>query len=153
MATVVGGTWSYSADPAASDKDAVRFLIRDVDESDQLYSDQEIDYALAAEGSKWRAAAMLCDQLATAGDLVDKQIGDLRLSGSQRAAQYKRLAARFRYRSSMSSGVYAGGISHADKEKYEANSDVNQPAFYRGLGDYPNTDQDGNGQPASGSTS
>jgi hypothetical protein len=145
MGTIVGGTWSFSGDPASSDKDAVRFMIRDVDQSDQLFSDQEIDFAISTEGSKWRAAAMLCEQLAASCENVDRKIGDLAISGSQRAAQYRMLAKRYRYRGSMTAGVFAGGISHASKEKYKVDTDINQPAFYRGMTDYPNTFQDGDG--------
>jgi len=146
---VVGGTWTFSGDPASSDKDAVRFLIRDVDSRDQMFSDQEIDYALGLKGSQLGAAAMLCDMAATSGDLTDKQVGDLKISGSQRASQYRALADPLRRQVSYGVGIYAGGISYSDKEKYESDPDVNQPAFYRGEFDYPLTNQDGDGQPSS----
>lgn len=146
---IVGGTWTFSGDPSASDKDGVRFLIRDVDSNDQLFSDQEIDYALTLKGSQMSAAALLCDMAATSGALTDKQVGDLRISGSQRASQYRALGEQLRKQVSYGVGIYAGGISHADKERYETDPDVNQPAFYRGEFDYPLTNQDGDGQPSS----
>lgn len=40
-------SWSYSGDPSTGDKDEYRFLIGDTDESDQLLSDEEIEYTLA----------------------------------------------------------------------------------------------------------
>ena len=33
--TITGGDWNYSGDPAASDLDAVRYLIGDTDGQDQ----------------------------------------------------------------------------------------------------------------------
>ena len=37
---IIGGNWTYSGNPAASDKDAVRFLVGDTNTSDQLVSDE-----------------------------------------------------------------------------------------------------------------
>lgn len=45
-------TWSYSGDPASSDKDAVRFYVQDVREDFPLLEDEEIEYVL----STWKPA-------------------------------------------------------------------------------------------------
>lgn len=37
-------TWSYSGDPASSDKDAVRFYLQDVEEAEPFLSDEEINH-------------------------------------------------------------------------------------------------------------
>lgn len=42
-------SWSYSGNPAASDLDAVRFYIGDIDENLQLLQDEDIDFLL----KKW----------------------------------------------------------------------------------------------------
>jgi hypothetical protein len=39
--------WSYSGDPASSDKDEVRFLLQDVDPQVPLLTDTEINYLIA----------------------------------------------------------------------------------------------------------
>lgn len=148
MPTITGGTWTYSGDPAASAKDAVRHYIGDTNNQNQIFSNEEIDYAVSEEGSARRAAAQLCDQIAASPALVDKSVGDLRVSRSQQATNMRALAQRLRTRSALAAGVYAGGISYADKELNEADNDVNQPAFYRGQFDHPDTYQDGSGQPA-----
>lgn len=41
------GDWSYSGDPAASDKDLIRYLVQDVDNSVRLLTDSEITYEIA----------------------------------------------------------------------------------------------------------
>lgn len=40
-------SWSYSGDPADSDLDAVRFYIQDIDTTDQLLSDEAIEFMIA----------------------------------------------------------------------------------------------------------
>ena len=37
-------TWSYSGDPASSDRDAIRFYIGDTDTTLQLLQDEDIDF-------------------------------------------------------------------------------------------------------------
>ena len=39
-------SWSYSGDPASTERDAVRFWVQDTDSAVPLLSDQEIDYLL-----------------------------------------------------------------------------------------------------------
>ena len=39
-------TWSYSGDPASSDRDAIRFYIGDTDTTLQLLQDEDIDFLL-----------------------------------------------------------------------------------------------------------
>jgi hypothetical protein len=153
MATITGGDWTYSGDPAASSKDAVRHYIGDTNNQNQIYSNQEIEFAIAEEGSARRAAAALLEQMAASPEMVDKSIGDLSISRSQRAEQLRALAKRFRNRSALGAGIYAGGVSIDDKQWYEEDSDIPGPAFYRGQFDHPDTVQDGNGTRSStGST-
>jgi len=56
--------WSYSGDPASSDKDAIRYLVGDTSSTDPLVFDPEIAFALAERGSRYGAAALICRQLA-----------------------------------------------------------------------------------------
>lgn len=153
MAAIIGGTWTYSGDPSASTKDAVRHYIGDTNNQSQVFSDEEILFQIGEEGSARLAAAALAEMIAASGDLVDKKIGDLSISRSQQSAEMKALAKSLRGRAAMGGiGIFAGGISHANKDTYESDPDVNQPTFYRGQFDHPDTVQDGSGQPANGTT-
>lgn len=84
---------TYSGDPASSDKDTVRFLIRDCGPANFDYSDEEICFLLDTEGNYWNAAATLCDQLAivkSGGGLASKSVGGLSESYSQGSLQFYR---------------------------------------------------------------
>lgn len=100
-------TWTYSGDPAANDRDAVRFLVADTDSTDPLISDEEIAYLislfaeppLAAVGAARAIAAKFsrdADQARTVGDLTLSQ------SLSQRSEQYHHLGDHL---SGLSAGI------------------------------------------------
>lgn len=76
--------WTYSGDPGASALDEVRFLIQDTDENDQLLSDGEIEYLLAAysDDAFGAAIAAVSSLVAKASRVVEesKTVGDLSLS-------------------------------------------------------------------------
>jgi hypothetical protein len=135
----------YSGDPSASDADAVRFLIGDTSTSAPTFADAEVTYALTLEGSVLRAAAQLAEILAADDTLIDKSIGDLSISRAQQADKLAKLAKRLRMRATLGAAIYAGGVSLDDKETYLEDSDVNQPTFWRGQFDHPDTRQDGAG--------
>ena len=77
-------TWTYSGNPGASARDEVRFLIQDTDTTDQLLSNEEIDYLLTAYHSDAYAAAIasVVALIAKAARSVEesKTVGDLSLS-------------------------------------------------------------------------
>lgn len=60
-------SWTYSRDPADSPLDEVRFLVGDTDSSDQLISDEEIEYLIAkwtpVYGSNLMVAAMAAEAI------------------------------------------------------------------------------------------
>lgn len=89
-------TWSYSGNPASSDKDKVRFLIGDTDTTDQLLSNEEIDYTIAEAGSIYQAAHDSAYAVAStyARLATSKSVGDLSLSFSDRAASFYQVADR-----------------------------------------------------------
>src|SRR5690606_25432890 len=126
-------TWTYSGDPSSTDRDAVRFLIGDTDTDDPQVSDEEIDYLLTSHGSV-NAAALGAARaiLARYSRLVDKSVGDLRLSYSQRVSGYKTLVASLQQRVAMAVATpFAGGLSKSQKESVEDDSDRVEPAFER----------------------
>jgi hypothetical protein len=134
-------SWSYSGDPGASDLDEVRFLIGDTDTDDQQLSDEEINYLLTSTGSVQAAALEAARSLwAKYSRLVDQKTGDIDIKYSQRKDAYAALIRQLQL--GMLPVPYAGGISEDDKQVDEADSDVVQPAFTRGMMEYDGTDSE-----------
>jgi hypothetical protein len=127
-------SWSYSGDPSTSTRDAVRFYVGDTVEASPLYSNAEIDFAIAQSGGAQSAAASLLMGLATRyANLVDKAVGDLRISLSQRYKQYLAQAKQMRT-AGATAGMrpYTGGVSVVDKNTVVMNSDRVQQVFVMG---------------------
>lgn len=140
-------TWSYSGDPTSSNKDQVRFLIGDVDSSDKLIQDEEINYALglysvvtttplATLGAVAFPAAECAEAIAAkfARLAQERQVGGtrgVRLQASNKQGQYEEVARTLRRKAGMT--IYIGGISEADKESYQEDDDAVQPFFSRGM--------------------
>jgi hypothetical protein len=134
-------SWSYSGDPGASDLDEVRFLIGDTDTDDQQLSDEEINYLLTSTGSVQAAALGAARSLwAKYSRMVDQKTGDIDIKYSQRKDAYAALIRQLQL--GMLPVPYAGGISEDDKQVDEADSDVVQPAFTRGMMEYDGTDSE-----------
>ena len=92
-------TWTYSADPSSSKKDAVRFLIGDVVESAPMVQDEEIYFNLNEVGGEiYRAASNswynLAAQFTGEAQSTSKSVGGLTLSKTygDKALRYERLA-------------------------------------------------------------
>lgn len=137
-------TWTYGGDPSANDRDAVRFLIGDTDTTDQQLSDEEIAFLLTDRGSVAAAAhAAVLALIARLARLVDKSVGDLRLSYSQRQAAYKTLLGQIERRMALRTATpFAGGISVAQKDSVGDDTDRVVPAFERDQFDHPGTTSD-----------
>lgn len=124
-------TWTYT-DPSTSNRDAVRFAIGDTDSTDPLVTDEEIAYLLTSLGSVASAAVAACEHLAMKfAREVDRQVGNLRLSSSQRSKQFAELAVMLRRRFAVTGIPYAGGLSIAGKLTNAADSDRVKPRFDR----------------------
>jgi len=132
-------SWSYKrTEPAAIDLDWVRLRVGDTDESDQLLQDEEIQALIDNEGSRSLAAVLCAETIAAKfARRVDKTVGKLSISAGQMAEHYMKLATRLRMEVAIgSAGVYAGGISVADKADNDADTDVVRPAFAVGQFDW-----------------
>jgi len=82
-------TWSYSGNPASSDKDEVRFLTGDTCEKEGLILDEEINYAVANQSSNILAAALVLRSLAARYSRVGTvSVGDVYKSGDTIATKY-----------------------------------------------------------------
>ena len=149
---IIGGNWTYSGDPASSDKDAVRYLIGDTDTTDQLLSDEEIGYSISRAGRPGEAAAQAIDQIIMGGRLVDKQVGDLKISGTSQAETLRQVQRQLRYSDSLSASPFGGGLSVSVKDSYRDDTDIPTPAFSEGQFDHPRALMDGSGRFESGTS-
>ena len=134
--------WSYSGNPATSTLDKVRFLIGDTDIDDRQLSDLEINAILADNASEPYATAITCVEglISKYSRRVTKSVGDLSISYSEILSNYRELLAGLRRRATIQlCKPYAGGISIADKQTDEADSDRVQPSFYKGMHDMDGT--------------
>ena len=75
--------WTYSGNPGSSSLDLVRFLIQDTDSTDQLLSNEEIDYLIGAYGDPYSAAIASVTSLiakASRTQSESKSVADLSIS-------------------------------------------------------------------------
>lgn len=76
-------TWTYSGNPGDSTRDEIRFLIGDTDTTDQLLSDEELDYLIGVWADAYAAAIAAVSALIAKGSRDSeeaKRVGDLSLS-------------------------------------------------------------------------
>lgn len=127
--------FSYSGDPSLSDLDAVRFTIGDTNSADPQLADTEITFLLAREGSVIEAS--ICAALAIAAKysrLIDVSGEKSSKAASVLAEHYRQLAADLRNKRAHRPVVaYAGGMSKAEKESNEAQTDIPKQSFTRGM--------------------
>lgn len=131
----------------------VRFLVGDTNPDDFDLTDDEILFMLAEEGSTdtYAAAAFAARRLASqAARLVDRTVGSLSISYSQRVAHFTALAQRLdeealdRSPRHLPVNVFAGGMSKADIATRNADTDRTPDTF--------TFDQDTNTRTTSGGT-
>lgn len=111
-----------------------------------LVTDAEIIFALAQKNDNAKTAAAFCARYAATRLIHEPQslrLLDFSISGGASARdiadRYIDLADRLESEA-MRAGIYAGGISVSDKAANRANTDVDQPAFRRGMHDYDGAD-------------
>lgn len=91
-------TWTYDGQPETLPRDAVRLLVGDTDDADQLAQDADIAFALAEnDGNVYFAAADVADMLsARFTRSVDLNVEGLGAQFARRAVAFAELAARLR---------------------------------------------------------
>jgi hypothetical protein len=134
-------TWTYSGDPAASARDAVRFLIRDTDHDNQQISDEEVAWLLSENGNNVYLAGASAATTVSAklsNQVRTKTVGALSITYAARAQEYRTLASDLEAAANKKTAiaVYSGGISRADKDLQEEDTDWDQPAFRREMHDF-----------------
>ncbi len=136
--------WTYSGDPASSDKDAVRFYIGDTDNSDQLLQDEEISFLLTTESSILDTAVAAAEGIAAKfSRKADKAVGDLKISLSQKADKYFTLADKLRQRAGILAVPFAGGLTQDEKTTASEDTNAVQPSFKRGMMGWSGTSLNG----------
>jgi len=128
--------FTWTGNPAASTIEKIHWEIGDTDSTNPKFTDAEVQYAYDQEHSVYPAAARLCEQLATkyASD-VDRSLGPLRVSLSQKVDFYKNRAKELRLHGAKYATPYVGGVSVAKEELFEEDTDLNQPYFETGMHD------------------
>ena len=95
-------TFTYAGDPQHSPKDLIRFLISDIDEHDQIFSDEEIAWHLSEHPDPYECSWRLCElAAANAARMVDTRSGEISVDLSQRQAQLLETAKTLRAQSAM----------------------------------------------------
>lgn len=131
-------TWSYNTALAAN-RDQVRFYAGDTVAAAAItLSDEEILGAITMAGNARAAAALVCEHLAnryaTEGQKLRDDLGQ-EIDYGERAKFYTDRATQLRSRAALAALPYAGGISLADKQVRELDSDRVEPAFTKALHD------------------
>lgn len=135
--------WTY--DPADLDDPiyAVRLTIGDTNPNDPQMQDEEIQSLLDLTGNSVASASAKAARALAAryARSVDKWVGDLKILASQRQRHYLNLSEELEGASALGHGVpSAGGIRVSQKESMEANDDLVQPFFRRGMHDNRESD-------------
>jgi len=130
-------TWTYDGDPAAKDRDEVRYLAGCHDTNEQLVSDDEIAYAIANEYNNTGAAARVCEAFrALFSREVDTRAGpsgELQLALSQKAKAFGERAHELRKLAVAYATPICGGISIDDKADQVDDTDRVRPFFKRDM--------------------
>lgn len=133
--------WTYDpADLVTTPLYQVRFLIGDTDTNDQLLQDDEISFAIIRRTSVNGAAAMCAGSIAAKfSRLADTTVGPESVRLSQKAAQFRALAADLEGKDDSTGGAFpfVGGTSIGNKQGYESDTDRVKPSFTKTMTDYP----------------
>lgn len=138
--------FTYSGDPSASPKDALRFLVGDTDTAEQFLSDEEIAWILLetstdpATRNIYFAAAAAAEQIAGrfarevdfSGDQATTSLGDLQDKFISLATI---LRTRGREMAKQPPLPYAGGTSYTDIARHENDIDAVKPYIGTGMHD------------------
>lgn len=134
--------WTYNTD-LQTNRDRVRLLIGDVDESDQLLQDEELCFLEGEFGPDIYSTALAAIDVALvelARRADSKSVGPLSVSYASRVQNLERARERIERLAMSKSGVpipYAGGLSISDKLIDESNTDLVAPSFAKGGFDNP----------------
>lgn len=137
-------TWTYSGDPASSNRDAVRFTIGDTNVNAQQLQDEEIDYNLGLDTPENVLRASIrsvLNLIALVARAVSQSAGRLSKSFSDQLGHYKELLASLQDEFSTTGdglvSFYVGGLSDAEEDTDKVDADLRQNQFEIGQDDNP----------------
>ena len=130
--------FTYSGDPASSDRDAVRFHAGDTDRDLAELEDEEIDYALGLQPDVKLAAAELLEALAAKySRKANIAVGQVRKDLGSVADQLAKRAKDLRATAGNLAQPFFGGLTKSGKSDLDTRTDDVQPRFRRGQFDNP----------------
>lgn len=135
-------TWTYTLGTIATvEKDQIRLEVGDTDTNRQLLQDEEIAQAIPVEGNFWLATARCAEMISRLMlSKVDVKLGRaMQVTYTLAAQQYKEMAKELRKKALGTRAPWVGGMSVSDKETYEEDTDLIQPAFARSMLSNPRT--------------
>ena len=139
-------TFTYSGDPSTSTRNYVRFLISDTNSSDQLFSDEELNYVITEwSGDAYEAARecaeILIARFAREADSTSKSVGDISVSESysSKIQHYKELAHSILMRRLRKSPPRIVANSESLKSTNDRIIDDYNTDFFAGIHDNPNS--------------
>lgn len=138
--------WSYSGNPSNSSRDAVRFLVGDTDTTDQLLSDEEIDYLVTLHGTVPRASSESARAIAAKyARNMSRSIGGLSADFAAKYRQYMELADRLlTMEEAYPVSPFISGYKRSEKESRELDNDRETTISRKGIHDnervYPTDD-------------
>ena len=101
---------------------------------------QENTYNSAWESMQKHFGAMCAEALAAKySEAATRKVGPLTISGSDRSANYLKIAKRLRTMVGRKVAAYAGGISRDDINSVRDDTDRYEGAFREGMNDLPGT--------------
>lgn len=129
--------WLYTGEPNTRTIDAVRLLIGDTDSTDQLITDNEIQYFLTKHGSINRTASESCRAIAAKfARLMSRSIGGLSADFSAKYRQYMELADSLMSKEETEPvSPFASGWSRSAKEARELDADRESTISRKGIHD------------------
>ncbi len=130
-------SWTYGNDPANSERDQARLESGDCVTSEQICSDAEVDYAIAAESTVMLAAARVAElAMRKLAHYANQSAEGYSTQLSQRFAQFKKVAESLRASYGLDAVPYAGGISEDEADAWKDDTDLIQPTFKRKMFDH-----------------
>jgi hypothetical protein len=124
----VGTDWTYSGDPASSALDALRFAIGDTTATSPLLTNSELNYVIAQNSKQNNRVATCFESIGR--KLLQQPNFALERWSEQRhqvAQSFIAQAKELRRTATQAGGLYAGGISRADKAARDADPDRDKP--------------------------
>lgn len=133
-------TATYSGNPGAYAKDAVRFLVGDTDSGSFFLQDEEILYLLQIGGSVLYASVLAAETLAAKfSSQADTKVGELARQASKISENFRKTAEMLRRRHARLAQVKVkfGGISRDEDVTLNEDEDLKSAFGRMGQFDHP----------------